>query len=160
MQEGTRPGGLTALAVLNFVFGGINLLAFAGALMVVAKPEIVPLEAYEVQREEPDEAQRAADRETLREQVQRGARLGLLNGLLATLQVVAGIGYLQQRRVLGRYVGNAYAVFSLALTAFVVATIPRNLPGSGFTPLVLLDLIYPIVTLALLNTTFRDDLSR
>jgi hypothetical protein len=27
MAEGKRPGGLTALAVLNFVFGGLGALA-------------------------------------------------------------------------------------------------------------------------------------
>jgi hypothetical protein len=40
MAEGKRPGGLTALAVLNFVFGGIGLiwtLILFGGLTLIKK---------------------------------------------------------------------------------------------------------------------------
>jgi hypothetical protein len=38
-----------------------------------------------------------------------------------------------------------------------LAVAPKGLPMSGITPLALLALIYPILTLVLLNTTFRSD---
>ena len=35
MADGKRPGGLTALAVLNFVFGGFGVLAVLAAAAVL-----------------------------------------------------------------------------------------------------------------------------
>jgi len=36
MSEGERPGGLTALAMVNFVFGGIGLLSSIGFVAMIA----------------------------------------------------------------------------------------------------------------------------
>ena len=35
MASGTRPGGLTALAVINFVWGGLSLLGALGMAVMI-----------------------------------------------------------------------------------------------------------------------------
>src|SRR5688500_4844486 len=106
MSEGQRPGGLTALAVINVVFGGFELLGAAGTAAAIAVPQI--REAYE---------------EGLGEPVTNGMLLLLLAAGLVdgALLVTSGIGYLKQKRVLGRWLGNAYVVCSLAASTALMA---------------------------------------
>ena len=54
----------------------------------------------------------------------------------------------------GRLLGNVYVVLGIAAVA-VEATGPQ-----GFTFLLLVAVIYPLLTLILINTTFRDDFTR
>ena len=74
----------------------------------------------------------------------------------SVLQLVSGIGYLQQKKILGRMVGNAYAVVSIVSSAISGFMFGAEV-GGGFNILTMVNLIYPVVTLILLNTTFRDD---
>jgi hypothetical protein len=134
MAEGRRPGGLTALAVLNFVGGGLvalGLLALAallgggkalGAKIDLPSSGIIYL-------------------------------LLLLDTVTVCLLIAAGVGYLQMKRFLGRVLGNAYAVFSLISKVIAIVTISGSF-GIG----VIIGLVYPVLTLVLLNTTFKDDL--
>src|ERR1044072_4945853 len=106
MSDQHRPGGLTALAVFNFIFGGLGLI---GALGLAA---LLPMLA---QGGAPglSEEQRA--------QLEALTSLGNAPFLLAVassaigglLLIVAGIGYLQQKRVLGKVLGNVYALFAI-----------------------------------------------
>lgn len=141
MSDGKRPGGLTALAVLNFVFGGLGILAVLAlfALMNVAD--------------------RATEGEATRQVFSEAPGLlwvQILLGLATTaLMIVSGVGYLGQKRFLGRTMGNLYAVLSLVGTAIgIVAT------KTGFNLSTMIGIVYPILTLFLLNTTFKDDLVR
>jgi hypothetical protein len=135
MADGKRPGGLTALAVLNFVFGGLGALGLLALLALL----------------------RVADTagELRNVQISPGAvYLSLLLGLVSvSLMIAAGIGYLKQKRVLGRTLGNVYAITSLINTIIGIVAI-KNGFGIG----TIIGLIYPLLTLFLLNTTFKDDL--
>jgi hypothetical protein len=121
---------LTALAVLNFVWGG---LVFIGALIVfgtagkVSQMLGVPANSLYL--------------------------AGLLSLLTSTLLIVSGVGYLGQKKVLGRILGNAYGAFSIISTVVNLVTVPN-----GFGVGTVIGLIYPVLTLILLNTTFKDNL--
>jgi len=65
--------------------------------------------------------------------------------------IVSGVGYLGQKRFLGRTMGNAYAVTSLASSGLGIVV-------SGFGIGTIIGLVYPVLTLALINGTFKDDL--
>ena len=137
MAEGKRPGGLTALAVLNFVFGGLYALLLLGAWAVIA--------AMNATTE--GEVTRAS-----------GGSIGLLYValLLGTVSVglliASGVGYLGQKKMLGRTLGTVYGALSLVGTGVGLAG------GSEFGIGTLIGLVYPVLTLILLNTTFKDDL--
>ena len=81
-----------------------------------------------------------------------------LASLLALVSFIvllpSGIGYLDQKRFAGRVLGNIYAC--VALLAGLVSL--RFLaPGLRFA--VVIASIYPILTLILLNTTYKKNLS-
>ena len=133
MADGKRPGGLTALAVLNFVFGGFGVL---GVLAAAALLGVV------------NDATDGA----VAKGMGSGMFLFVLTSLSAALLIVSGIGYLQQKRVLGRYFGSFYGVTSLANNGLSLAG------GAEFSPFTIVGLIYPVLTLIMVNTTFKDDL--
>ena len=131
MAEGKRPGGLTALAVINFVLCGFSVLSIVGmmaffALQDMGMPTLVLI-----------------------------IGLNLLSGLLL---LTSGIGYLKQKRVLGRMLGNTYAVLTI-VASIVSGMMFRTELGGGFNIGTIIGLIYPILTLVLVNTTFKDDLT-
>ncbi len=141
MAEGKRPGGLTALAVLNFVFGGLGAL---GLLVMFAALSIVGAAGEAVEAESGTNPWAEASLGML--------WVILLLSLASTvLMIVAGVGYLGQKRFLGRTLGNGYAITSLAGTAIGLTIAPF---GFG----TIIGLIYPVLTLALINGTFKDDL--
>ncbi len=143
MAEGKRPGGLTALAVLNFVFGGIGAIIMLGLFAAISMLSAAS-DAVEAESGTNPWAEAGASAGML--------WLVLLLSLAAVvLMIVSGVGYLGQKRFLGRTMGNAYAVTSLANTA-----IGLTITGFGFGTLI--GLVYPILTLALINGTFKDDL--
>ena len=143
MAEGRRPGGLTALAVLNFVFAGLGIL---GLLAVAALLGV----AHEAAGSE--EFNKAmAENST----ISVGAIYALLGlGIVRmAIMLAAGVGYLKQKAFLGRTLGNIYALLALADTAAGIALVK-----SGFGIGTLIGLVYPVLTLILINTTFKDDL--
>lgn len=135
MAEGKRPGGLTALAVLNFVFAGLGILALLALLALVG----------------------AVDKGVS----DNGGHLGagmvyLLIGfglVRMALLLASGVGYLGQKRKLGRACGNAYGILGLIDTVLGIALVSGS-TGIG----TIIGLIYPVLTLILINTTFKDDL--
>ncbi len=147
MSEGTRPGGLTALAVLNFVLGAQHLL-HTGSLLVmrlfgdrIATPEV----------REIAEAMKSL---SLLELI----ALVASSAIASVLMIVAGVGYLQQRRTLGRRIGNL-----ASLTMIVAVAIEQNLlsgTDAGFGFRTFASMLYPVLSLLLLNTTFKEDFVR
>lgn len=135
MADGKRPGGLTALAVLNFVFGGFGVLAVLGAAALLG-----------------------AANELTEGAVADGMGMGigmfqfLLMALSAALLIVSGVGYIGQKRVMGRMMGNFYGVTSIVNNGLSIAN------GGEFSFFTIVGLVYPVLTLILLNTTFKEDL--
>ncbi len=123
---GRRPGGLTALAILNFVCSGFWGLVFVGpaARLMTTDPS----------------AKGAST-------IALAALIAAVTGLLIT----SGMGYLGMKRVLGRLLGNACALASLAAISLLTVG-----PGFGIVTMILL--VYPLFTLVVVNTTFKDDL--
>ena len=187
MNGGKRPGGLTALAVLNFVGSGVDVLlalglvfTFWGAPFAVKQIE-KQRDGFQEQLDEAREERQAGENpndisdleRTLERQLKSqedaitvlkawdpvhiGLKVLLLvmTGLLAALLITCGVGYLKQKKFLGRGIGNAYALLSLASFALEMGITPPEVGGIVF--LNLLFLIYPLVTLFLLNTTFKHD---
>ena len=151
MSEEKRPGGLTALAVINFVFSGfgfLSLLSMAAFFAVIGR---IPTDQMQ-------EAQRA--------QIEALQNLGLpmlififtLSLISNVLLLLSGIGYLKQKKFLGRTMGNIYAVTAIVGSVFSGMMFASEL-GGGFNIGTIINLIYPVLTLILLNTTFRDDLT-
>lgn len=138
MADGKRPGGLTALAVLNFVFAGLGLI---GLLALTALLGAVDSAARD-----------AGFQET-------GNSSGMIYGFLALgvvrmgVLLAAGVGYIGMKRW-GRKAGNLYAILALLDTVGGMALIKGSSMGIG----VIIGLVYPVLTLILVNTTFKDDL--
>lgn len=151
MQEGKRPGGLTALAVINFVFAGFSVLSLLGLAAFFAFIGKVPTDQMD-----------AAQREQIEAFQSMGTGVFVLifamNLLTGLLLLLSGIGYLKQKRVLGWMVGNVYAVISIGGGVVSGVMFATEL-GGGFNIGTIIGLVYPILTLVLLNTTFKGDLT-
>ena len=78
--------------------------------------------------------------------------------LTAVLLLLSGIGYLKQKKILGWGVGNAYGIISIVSSVVSGFLFPSEM-GGGFQIMTIVGLIYPVLTLILLNTTFKDDLT-
>jgi hypothetical protein len=159
-----RPGGLTALAVLNFVFGGIGAIVFLLALIGGAALSSAGGSLEEFARKTAIEAaERSGDPEAIKAAKElnkitsSGPNMGVyylvtITGLVsAGLLITAGVGYIKQSRKKGYVFGNAYGILAIVLVILQIAAL-----GSGFGFGTILGLAYPIITLALLNTTFKE----
>src|SRR5437868_3071094 len=104
-----RPGGLTALAVLNFVFGGIGAIVALLGFGAVALIREAILKAQE-------------SGATYTGQSLNMAYVAVaLTGVAALLLIVSGVGYIKQKPF-GRMLGNTYAMVSLGGTILSAAT--------------------------------------
>lgn len=152
MNAHRRPGGLTALAVINFIFGGLSVvgvLGYIGMMALLRNPQM----ADSVAR-------------TSQQQAQIDALLSMSQGLFVALTIcsaisgalliASGIGYLKLKRFLGRTLGNITAVFSIAVT-LATAMLMAPQVGGGFNLTAVIGLIYPALTLFFLNVTFKED---
>ncbi len=154
MSQTMRPGGLTALAVLNFIAGGWACVHALHRFSQLAAS--LMLEQGMAKIEGP-----AAEQARL---------MGELNPLLSIVDivfliacaltlVVSGIGYLRLKRLWGLWVGCTYCALGIVSAAFRMNSFPPAL-GGGLTPYILLSYYYPILTLLTITTAFRRDLSR
>lgn len=151
MNQEKRPGGLTALAVINFVFSGQGLLS---VLILTASFTFIGM----IPTDQMEEAQRT--------QIEAFQNMGVpvfififvLTLVTSVLLLLSGIGYLKQKKVLGRCVGNAYGVIAIVSNIASGFMFPSEM-GGGFRIMTIVGLIYPVLTLILLNTTFKDDLT-
>lgn len=156
MSEGKRPGGLTALAVLNFVWTGLGAFIMLGLGWWLAVINVPELQASLPKSDEMDAALNA---------MRALGTSGLIvliagEGLLTLLLLVSGIGYMKQRAFLGRTLGTVYALLSIASTIAKTQLIESKEAGGGFELLTILVIVYPLLTLVLLNTTFKEDFAR
>ncbi len=151
MNEEKRPGGLTALAVINFIFSGwgfIGLIGLAAFFALIGKISTDKMQ------------------ETQKLQIEALQDMGLsvlilifaLSLVSSTLLLLSGIGYLKQKKFLGRTIGNIYAVITI-ISSVVSGILFAPALGGGFNIGTIIGLIYPILTLILLNTTFKEDLT-
>ena len=129
-----RPGGLTALAVINFVIAGFLGLGLLGLLIVLGGGG--------------DRPKGVTDSYLYMRTLFLAVDVGLL--------VLAGVGYLRQRRIMGRFLGSGEAVFSLLFFGYVLGYTLGQ--GHQFMFSTLQQLIYPGITLVLLNWVFRENL--
>lgn len=132
---GQRPGGLTALGVINIVFGGFGVIGLLGSLAMLGLLD-------------------GRTREEMTGDVPRKELLylSLLLGVgTAILLILSGVGYLQQKRFLGKILGNLYGLLGLVSSGVAVAAVGDLDIGT------LIGLVYPVFTLTLLNTVFKDD---
>jgi hypothetical protein len=136
MANGKRPGGLTALAVLNFVFAGLGLLAFLAVLALLGAADSASGGKLDTGNVSKGDVYAAL--------VLGVARMGIL--------LAAGVGYLQQKKFLGRTLGNVYAILAIGDTVLGLTLLKQ-----GFGIGAIIGLVYPVLTLILLNTTFKDD---
>jgi hypothetical protein len=140
-----RPGGLTALAVLNFVFGGFGVIGGLAGLAGVAALQALRSAAESAT----DEAGRAAMAQI------PGAGIMyvlLLLGLVSSaLLIASGIGYLKLKKGLGLKVGSIYGILGIVTTVLNLV-----LYSSSFGFMSILGLVYPVLTLILLNKTFKS----
>lgn len=151
MNEEKRPGGLTALAVINFIFSGWGIITLLGLAAFFAFIGKIPTDDMQ---------------ETQKAQIEAFQNLGLpvfififaLTIISSVLLLLSGIGYLKQKKFLGRTIGNTYAVVTIISSVITGIMFAPEL-GGGFNIGTLIGLIYPVLTLILLNTTFREDLT-
>lgn len=152
MSEGKRPGGLTALAVINFVFGGFSAIGVLGMVALLALIQAAS-EGSE------DESMREAARAW--EEIGMGVFYAMLALMIvnAFLLIASGVGYLKQKKVLGRGLGSVYGLLAI-VSSLVTGAVVSAEAGGGFNIGTIVGLVYPVLTLVLVNTTFKHDLTR
>lgn len=150
MSTNKRPGGLTALAVLNFVFAGLGLLSVLGLVALLQFADTLKADAS---------PQDAAVFQAFQDMGMGVWALLLVSSVLTdALLIIAGVGYLKQR-AWGRRFGNIYAVIAIGSSVASALLMPAAV-GGGFNIGTIIGLVYPVLTVILLNTTFKDDFGR
>ncbi len=151
MNEEKRPGGLTALAVINFIFSGWSIIGLLGLVAMFAFIGKIPTDQMDANQ---------------KVQIEALQNMGLpvfififaLTIISSVLLLLSGIGYLKQKKFLGRTIGNTYAVVTIISSVITGIMFAPEL-GGGFNIGTIIGLIYPVLTLILLNTTFKEDLA-
>jgi hypothetical protein len=150
MTDGKRPGGLTALAIINFVFAAFGALGALGLIAMIALASSSAMQDSEESRAVVDAAKESGG-------------IFLVSIVLTVLQSVllllSGIGYLQQKRFLGRTLGIVYALLAIGFAVLAAMAMPEEI-GGGFALGTIVGLVYPVLTLLLLNVTFKHDFIR
>ena len=152
MASDKRPGGLTALAVINFIWGGFTALGAIGlAVLIPLMGRVMDQASTQMTPEQ------QAQMEALRDiSGPLFMTLILISAVTAVLLIASGVGYLKLKKFLGRSLGNAYGVISVVYAIAAAMLLPVAL-GGGFNIMTIVGLIYPVLTLILLNTTFKED---
>lgn len=153
MNAHRRPGGLTALAVVNFVFAGLSAISVLGLIAVLVLMQNGGLTQGSASLTPEQQGQLDA----LRDMGQgMFLFLAVCAALTVVLLIVSGIGYLKLKRFLGRTLGNATALLSIAASLATAMMMAPQL-GGGFNLGTVIGLIYPVLTLFFLNVTFKED---
>jgi hypothetical protein len=149
-EEIKRPGGLTALAVINFIFGGIGIIGSAFSLFSRSMIGNISTSGM-------PEAQRSKIEAFQRIDPSLYSIMIFLGIISAILLLLSGIGYLKQKKILGRIIGNVYGFYGILSVIISYLIIPKELGGQGIWSIT--GIIYPILTLILLDTVFKNDLN-
>ena len=125
-----RPSGLTIMAILNFVFGGLGIIALF--VLAVVQDQLNKLTGG---------------------QLLTWANYLMLFMRLVTvvLAICSGVGYLGMKRLTGWVLGNAYASVAI-LNSILYAVLLEQ-----FGIMTFVWTVYPILTLIMLNLVFRQD---
>ncbi len=150
MSQEKRPGGLTALAVLNFIFAGLGVLGLLSMIALFAFMGNIDTDKMDENARTQFEAMQSMGTSFF-------MLIFALSVFTSILLLVSGIGYLKQKKVLGRFLGSAYGLLSLVSSIMTGLWFDPEL-GGGFNIGTIIGLIYPVLTLILLNTSFKDDL--
>jgi len=137
--------------VINFVFGGFSVLGAAGEIMMLLNSRgYIELPAEMV----------AQNRQAVQLVGENGMLAQAIGTVLSSVLLLAsGVGYLRQSRFWGRTLGNAYAAQSIAIS-IVAAWLIGEHTGRGIEFAVLVWIVYPVLTLILINGTFKEDFIR
>ena len=152
MSEGKRPGGLTALAVLNFIGGGFNTLTVLGLAGIAAFLKIAAEKPQDEHTQKMIDAWQKMGSSLLYAMI-------AISAVSAFLLIASGVGYLKQSKLWGRMMGNICAILSIGSSAVFAFMVDKE-AGGGFELKTVIWLIYPVLTLILLNTTFKEDFVR
>ena len=149
MDQEKRPGGLTALAIFNFIFAGFGILGFISFAAMLGFMDMIPTDDMAPEQKLQFEAF---------QEMGTMFFVGILVLMLVSmvLEIISGIGYLKQKRVMGWMVGNVYAIFSV-VSGVVSGLMMKPELGGGFNIGAIIGFVYPVLTLILLNFTFKDD---
>src|SRR5436190_4225456 len=145
MTEGKRPGGLTALAVINFVLGAFFSLFTLGTVTLIVVSKLPPERLNEHERRQLAEALQHLGPAVL-------YAMAAIFAVITFLLIAAGIGYLKQSKFWGRVLGNVLSILWVANTVFQFVV-----SKGDFSAIDLLLVSYPVLTLILINTTFKED---
>ena len=154
MAASDRPGGLTALAAVNFLWAVVGMFGMLLVLITVGG-------VFYAARNPGAHADQILHGHEPAYLVTLWLVLGAWNMVEIGLLTASGIGYLRQRRVLGRWVGNVYGVLGIICNILVVQYLPVEMGGGGQYGIGnVTSLFYPAFTLVLLNLVFRRDFRR
>ena len=143
-----RPGGLTAMAVLNFVFGGLGIITYI--LFIVGIIAAVAILNAAIQQAQDDGDDAKVEEIRLQMPNMSLSYVVLLLGLISSaLLIVSGVGYLTMSRAAGYLMGMAYGI--LAIIAQILWITVGNAGALG----IIIGLAYPVLTIVLLNTAFK-----
>ena len=148
MDEEKRPGVLTALAVINFIY--VFLFCYDWLIFSLAFIVKIPLDIF---------GEAEAARLEAMGQLSAGTSV-IVFGLYTIpgiLLLLAGIGYLKQKKVLGWAMGNAYAavtILGIIIWNFIILA-PELKAGSV---IIIIGLIYPTITIVLINFVYKKNL--
>jgi hypothetical protein len=153
MSEGKRPGGLTALAVINFIFAGLR---FLNVLSLIA---LFALFSMSKNNAELNKASQEIKKALDAAGIGQGFLIFIVifSAITALLLLISAIGYLKQKKIIGRILGNVCALLIIIIQCISATQIPAT-AGGGFSLSSIIGIIYPLLTLFLLNTTFKEDL--
>lgn len=149
MATSDRPSGLTALAVIQFIFCPLEGIGCIGLIVMRLIAGNVDGDGHR-----PPEAVVIAGIPWL-----NIIALVILGALSALLLLLSGIGFLKRKRLLGRWVGNVYSVLAIGYAASTLVLLPKELTG-GVTLDLIRSFFYPLFLALLLNWVFRKDLVR
>jgi hypothetical protein len=150
-----RPTGLTILAIINFIFAAVDCFNFLTmSFILMAERNVIPIPP-DLRKQLFDSLQATVGDMNLVPFVY----LSFLESLLsAPLLILSGVGYLKEKRFMGRTLGTTYGVTAILMNILVAVMLQHT---KGFLSIgLLIGILYPVLTLIVLNTTFREDLKR
>jgi hypothetical protein len=148
-EEVKRPGGLTALAVINFILGGFGIIGSALSFFSMRMIGNMATDGMPEAAKAKIEAFQSIDPAMFTIMI-------IMSIVSALLLLLSGIGYLKQKRVLGRIIGNIYGFYGISSVIISYLTMPKELFGNISA---IIGIIYPTLTLVLLDTVFKNDLN-
>jgi hypothetical protein len=148
-EEIKRPGGLTALAVINFIFGGLGIIGSAFSFLSMRMIGNMATDSMPEAAKAKIEAFQSIDPSLFTIMI-------FMSIISALLLLLSGIGYLKQKRMLGRIIGNIYGFYGISSVIISYLIMPKELFGNISA---IIGIIYPTLTLVLLDTVFKNDLN-